>query len=398
MLSVLEAPASGIDPFSPEFLGDPYPGHEALREAGPVVRLGAYDIWAMARHAEVYAALTDWRTYSSSAGVGIQDLRRETGWRPLSIILEADPPLHDRTRKVMSRIMSPAAVRELRVSFKEAAVRLVDRLVERRNFDAVADLAEAFPLQVIPDAVGLCQGGRENLLPFSTMVFNSFGPHNALFQTSIENARPVLSWIHAQCERDALAPGRFGSQVYAALDAGEIAPDEAPILVRSFLTASLDTTVNGLANAIYAFALHPEQWQLLRADRSLVRPAFDEVLRWEAPVQTFFRTTTREVAVEGTTLPKDAKVLLFLGAANRDPRRWPEPDRFDITRRPVGHVAFGTGIHACVGQLLARLEADVLFEAMADRIARIEIADEPTRRLNNTLRCLGRLPVTVVPA
>jgi cytochrome P450 len=390
--------ASDIDPFSPEVLADPYPHHESLREAGPVVWLSRYRLWAMARHAEVRDALADWRTYSSAAGVGIQDARKEKLWRPLSILLETDPPLHDRTRRVMARIMSPAAMRRLREPFKRAAERMADALVERGRFDAVVDLAEAFPLEVFPEAVGLADEGRENLLPFSTMVFNSFGPANELFRSSIEKAEPVLAWIFVQCQRGALQPGGFGAQVYEALDAGEIDAEEAPILVRSFLTAGLDTTVNGIAHAIYAFATHPDQWQAMRSDRSLVRPAFDEVLRWESPVQTFFRTTTRNIEVADTRIPEGSKVLLFLGAANRDPRQWKAPDRFDVRRRALGHVAFGNGIHACVGQLVARLEAEVLFDALADRIAGFELHGTPERRLNNTLRCIGRMPVSVTPA
>lgn len=398
MTAVAEITESDIDPFSPAFLADPYPHHEALREAGPVVRLSRYGIWAMARHAEVRDALADWRTYSSAAGVGIQDARKEKLWRPLSILLETDPPLHDRTRRVMARAMSPGAMRSLREPFRQAAEALVDTLVARGSFDAVADLAETFPLQVFPGTVGITEEGRGNLLPFSTMVFNSFGPANDLFHSSIQKAEPVLAWIFAQCERGALKSGGFGAQIYEAMDAGEINADEAPILVRSFLTAGLDTTVNGIANAIYAFATNPDQWQTLRDDRSLIKPAFDEVLRWESPVQTFFRTTTRAVEVGGVLIPEGAKLLLFLGAANRDPRYWHEADRFDVRRRALGHVAFGNGIHACVGQLVARLEAEVLFEALANRIERFDLTEKPERRLNNTLRCIGRMPVAVVPA
>src|ERR1700722_15074752 len=158
-------PVSAIDPFSHAFLRDPYPYQEALREAGPVVRLEHYGIWAMARHEQVRDALTDWRTYCSSAGVGLSDFRKEPPWRPPSIILEADPPLHTRTRAVLTRILSPAAIRILRDMFEREAELLVARLVEQREFDGVADLAEAYPLKVFPDAVGISEEGRENLMP-----------------------------------------------------------------------------------------------------------------------------------------------------------------------------------------------------------------------------------------
>lgn len=390
-------PRTGIDPFSDAFLTDPYPDHTAMRALGPVFHLDRYGVYATARHAEVAAALTDWQTYSSARGVGIQDFAKEPPWRPKSILLEADPPLHDRARKIQARVLSPAAMRNLREPFKAKAVTLLDNLIAKRRFDAVPDLAESFPLSVFPDAVGIREDGREQLLPFSTMVFNSFGPQNERFKQSLRDAEKVVAWINEQCKRDSLAPGGFGAGIWAAFDAGEITADEAHILVRGQLTAGLDTTVNGLANALYAFATNPAEWDRLRADRSLIKPAFDEVLRWESPVQTFFRTTMRDVAVGGLTIPADSKVLLFLGAANRDERKFPEPERFDVSRRPIGHVGFGTGIHACVGQLLARLEAEVMFEALAERVARITLTGPVTRRLNNTLRCIEHLPVELTP-
>src|SRR6202048_1953363 len=166
-------PVSTIDPFSHQFLRDPYPQHASLREAGPVVWLEQYGIWAMARHQEVRDALSDWQTYCSSAGVGLSDFRKEPPWRPPSIILEADPPLHSRTRAVLTRILSPAAIKILRDGFEREAGLLGARLVERREFDGGADLAEAYPLKALSDAVGISDEGRENLLPYGSMVFHS---------------------------------------------------------------------------------------------------------------------------------------------------------------------------------------------------------------------------------
>src|SRR5215467_13649628 len=321
-------PRSAIDPFSREFLANPYPFHEQLREAGPAVWLERYGIWAMARHEEVRSSLMDWETFCSSAGVGLSDFRKETPWRPPSLILEADPPLHTRTRAVLTRILSAAAMKKLWATFEADAVQLIDRLIERRAFDAVKDLAEVYPLKVFPDAVGLDEDGRENLLPYGNMAFNAFGPRNELFAEAMANAGPVTSWIASKCQRSALAPGGLGAQIYSAVDAGDLTEAEASLLVRSFLTAGLDTTVVGLGNALFCFAQHPQQWQRLRQDPSLARAAFEEVFRFESPVQTFFRTTTRPVEVAGTRLREGEKVLLFLAAANRDARRWEDPDRF----------------------------------------------------------------------
>jgi cytochrome P450 len=388
---------STIDPFSREFLTDPYPFHEALREAGPAVWLDRYRVWAMARHEDVRACLMDWETFCSSAGVGLSDFRKEAPWRPPSLILEADPPLHTRTRAVLTRILSAAAMKKLWATFERDAIELLDRLVERETFDGVKDLAEVYPLKVFPDAVGLDAEGRENLLPYGNMAFNAFGPRNDLFHQAMANAQPVAAWIMSRCRREALAPDGLGAQIYAAADAGQLTEEEAGLLVRSFLTAGLDTTVVGLGNALFCFAQHPAEWRRLRQDPSQARAAFEEVLRYEAPVQTFFRTTTRPVEVAGVPLGEGEKVLLFLAAANRDPRRWEEPDRFDITRRATGHMAFGVGIHGCVGMAVARLEAELVLSILARKVETIELAGEPERRLNNTLRGLARLPIRVRP-
>src|SRR5258708_3340486 len=157
MDTIVERPTSFIDPFSHAFLDDPYPHHESLREAGAVVWLEQCGIWTRARHREGGEAVREWQTYWSGAGVGLSDFRKEPPWRPPSIILEADPPLHTRTRTVLTRILSPAAINVLRTTFEREAELLVARLVARREFDGIADLAEAYPLKVFPDAVGISE-------------------------------------------------------------------------------------------------------------------------------------------------------------------------------------------------------------------------------------------------
>jgi 4-methoxybenzoate monooxygenase (O-demethylating) len=390
-------PVSLLDPFADDFLAAPYAFHAQLREAGPVVWLERYVLWTCARYAEVQAALSDWQTFSSAAGVGIDDFRRSKPWRPPSLILEADPPLHTRSRTVMNRALSAKAMAGLRASFKQAADTLADALVSRGRVDAIKDVAEAYPLSVFPNAIGLGPNGLENLLPYGAMVFNAFGPRNAHFEAAMAEATKVIAYIDAQCAREALSPDGIGATIWAAVDTGEITAKEAPLLVRSLLSAGLDTTIVGIGNALYAFAANPAQWRALRENLALARPAFDEVLRWESPVQTFFRTTTKPVDIGGVTIPADAKILLFLASANRDPRKWHDPERFDISRRAAGHVAFGAGIHLCVGQMLARLEAEMIITALAARVARIDIIGEPRRKLNNSLRQFASLPIELTP-
>jgi hypothetical protein len=391
-------PHLDIDPFSIAFFDDPFPAQEALREAGPVVFLDTWNVHAVARYAEVHAVLNDPATFCSSRGVGLSDFAKEKPWRPPSLILEADPPAHTRTRAVLSRVLSPAVMKQIRDGFAAAAEAKADELVAKGSFDAITDLAEAYPLSIFPDALGLKQEGREHLLPYAGLVFNAFGPPNALRQSAIERSAPHQAYVQAQCQRDNLAPGGFGACIHARVDAGEITADEAPLLVRSLLSAGLDTTVNGIGAAIYCLARFPEQWARLRSDPSLARNAFEEAVRYESPVQTFFRTTTREVELGGVSVGEGEKILMFLGAANRDPRRWDDPNVYDITRRTSGHVGFGSGVHMCVGQLVARLEGEVMLSALARRVATIEITGPVTRRYNNTLRGLDSLPVTFKPA
>jgi cytochrome P450 len=393
----LATPALDIEPFDAAFLSDPYSHHAALREAGAVVWLKSLGVFGMARHAEVHAALKDWRTFSSSRGVGLADFAKEEPWRPPSLLLEADPPLHQRTRGIMNRIISFESLKALKPVWQERADKLVDRLVARRHFDAVVDLAEAFPLVIFPEAVGLPEAGRENLLVYAAAVFNAFGPRNAIFNAGAETATQATAWVAQACRRNNLTSGGWGLEVYAAADRGECTDEEAARLVRSILSAGVDTTVNGIGNMIYAFTRFRDQWDRLRNDPSLTRRAFEESLRWDSTVQTFFRTSTRDVEVAGTVIPEGSKVLLFLAAANRDPRKWQDPERFDIGRQTGGHVAFGFGIHQCLGQLVARLEAEVILAAMLPRIAAIRAVGEPVRRLNNTLHAISSLPVEIDP-
>lgn len=392
-------PELDLDPYASANLLDPYPMHEALREAGPVVRLKPYPtLVACARHEQVHAVLNDHATFISSAGVGLANFNRETPFRPRSLILEADPPLHTQARAVLSRILSPKAVMQVRATFTEVAEAMVERCVAKGRICGIHDLAQIYPLKVFPDAVGLEDDGRENLLLYGDLIFNSMGPRNELLARSAERVGPVTEWIMAHCRREHLRPGGFGDQIWQAADAGEITHEQAPLLVRSFLSAGVDTTINGLGNALYALAHHPEQYARLHADPALARPAFEEALRWESTAQTFYRTAARDCEIAGVPLAADTKVLCLLAAANRDPRKWPAPDRYDIERRPSGHMAFGSGIHGCVGQAIARLEGEVVLTALARRVKRIEVAGPHTRRLNNTLRALDTLPLELIPA
>lgn len=389
-------PVLDIDPFDTDYFDDPYPAQAAMRAAGPYFWLSRYGIGAVARHDSVRTVLTDWQSYCSSRGVGMEDFARHGRFRLRSLILEVDPPEHDAARRVLNRVLSPAVLAKLREDFFAAADDMVADLVHRRTFDAIADLARAYPLRVFPDAVGMGPENREKLLPHADALFNSFGPRNALFQAS--TAKVNFEWIEAQGHRDRLANGGLGMMIHEAADRGEIGQNDAPMLVRALLQAGLDTTINSIAAAVHALARFPAEFDRLRASPELARNAFEEAVRFESPVQTFFRTATRTTELGGLPVREGDKILMFLGAANRDPDAWDEPDRYDIGRRTTNHVGFGAGIHSCVGRLLARMEGEAVLTALASRARRIAIAGEPMRHYNNTIRSWSSLPVEVVAA
>ncbi len=392
------APVSDIDPFSLEFFADPFPAHHELREAGPAVWLRRYGIWTVARYEDVHRVLNDWRTFCSSRGVGMSDFAKEKPWRPPSLVLEKDPPEHDRARAVLNRALSASVMKQLRNGLAAAADALVDKLLDSPRFDAIPALAEAYPLSVFPDAMGLRKEGREHLLPYAGTVFNAFGPDNELRRKAIARAAAHVAWVTEQCRRENLAPGGIGASVHEAVESGEITAEEATLLVRSLLSAGIDTTVNALGAAIYCLARFPAEMAKLRENPTQARAAFEEAIRFESPVQTFFRTTTRPVDIGGVQLGEGEKVLMLLGAANRDPRKWEKPDVYDIERRAAGHVGYGAGVHMCVGQLLARVEGEAMLAALARRVRAIRIDGDVKRAFNNTLRGLESLPIELTPA
>jgi cytochrome P450 len=391
------APQVNVNPFDEAFLEDPYSHHHVLREAGPVVWLSSLGIYGMARYAEVKSALADHQTFCSGRGVGLSDFAKETPFRPVSLLLEVDPPVHDRTRGLMNKIVSLSALRTRRPIWQALADSLIDRLLEHRQFDGVCELSESFPMQAFPDTIGLRESGREHLLTYATTVFNAFGPRNEIFEQGNRLAKAAIQWVTESCQRANLMPGGWGMAVFEAADRGECTEEEAERLVRSFLSAGVDTTVNGIAHMLLAFATHPQAWQQVRENRALSRGVFDESLRWDSTVQTFFRTTTRDVTVTDVIIPEGSKVLLFLAAANRDPRHWENPEHFDPTRKNAGHVGFGYGLHQCLGQMVARQEAEVVLNSLLARVKTIRLVGPVKRRLNNTLHALQSLPIELTP-
>ncbi|MGB7183280.1 MAG: cytochrome P450 [Burkholderiaceae bacterium] len=391
-------PVFDVDPYDPKILCDPVDYYAQLRSLGPFVYIPRYQALACGRYEETRVVFSDWQRFVSSRGVGLQDFKHGDPWRPPSIVLEVDPPFHKKTRTVLTRALSPRAVVSLKERFRLAADKLIDELLDKGEFEGVSELAETFPTRVFPKAVGLKQSDRRKLVDYGAMVFNALGPDNDIRRDAMAMGPEIVPWITEQCRRENLDEDGFGAAIYAAADDGELSYDEAGMLVRSLLSAGVDTTVTAFGSAMWCFASFPGEYQRIRDDPKLIRPAFEEVLRYTSPVHTFCRTANLDTEVAGTQISDGAKILCVLGAANLDEAQWPQATRFDVRRKPVGHLALGVGIHQCVGQNVARAEAEALFSALAKKVSKIELNGQAVWRPNNSIHALDKLPIRFVPA
>lgn len=389
-------PVWDIDPYAEDILLDPAAYYAELRARGPLVYIPKWSVLASGRYDETREIFSDHARFVSSRGVGLNDFKYGKPWRPPSIILEVDPPDHTKTRKVMARALSPKAIAGLKEDFRTAAERIIDQLIERGTFEAVADLAEAFPVAVFPKAVGMVDSDRRRLVDYGAMVFNALGPDNKFRRAAMDQAADIVPWITAACARDRLTTDGLGALIYAAADDGEVTPEEAAMLVRSFLSAGVDTTVTGIGSALWCLASNPGEYERLKADPTLARPCFEEVLRFTSPVHTFARTANQDTEVAGLGIAEGSKILCALASANLDPHKWGDPDVFRIDRKPVGHMAFGAGVHGCVGQNLARLELETVLTVLTEKVDRIEFAGEAVWRPNNAIHALDRMPLRFV--
>ena len=394
-----DAPVLDVDPYAIDVLRNPYPFHEALREAGPVAFIKPHGVYAVGRHAEAKIVLADYARFSNAAGIGIQDIRKPGDFRIPSRLLEVDPPDHTRVRAVVMRVLSPLVIRRWKEGFEHKAAALVEQLIERREFDGVEDCAEAYILAAFPAAVGV-RLPRTETLAIGEMRFNQSGPKNELYVRAMEKAQPYIEWFEQSVQRESVLPDSIAELLFKAEDAGELDEGVASNIVRSFVGGGTDSTIAGVGFTLNQLARNPDQWERVRSDPAKVKAAFEEGIRMDAPFQVTYRTTTGPTELSGVRLDADTKIGVFLGAANRDPRNWTEPDRFNVDRPQLAgnHVAMGTGVHACIGQMIARLESESLIGALARRVKTISPAGEATYRPVNQMRMLDKLPLRVEPA
>ena len=395
-LSVPDAPVLDEDPFSDANIADPYPLFDRMREMAPAVYVAPHGYYAVTRHAEAGIVASDFERFTVEGGVGMSDIRKPGAWRTRSPISEIDPPEHTRVRAALQRVLSPLVVKSWKEKFAQRAEEIAEAAVARGRVDGVADITEAYVLEVFPAVLGIAVP-PERIKLTGELNFNQLGPNNERVAQALERAAPIMDWYQQVLQREHTLPGGFAEKIYEAEDAGHFDKGTAPLHVRSFFRAGVDTTIAGIGSTLKLLAEHPDQFALVKANPALIKGAFEEALRLESPAQVMFRTTTGEVELGGVRLRADTKVGYHMGAANRDPRQWPDPARFDVTRQTAGvHRAFGVGAHVCIGQMISRLEAESILGALVRRVKRIEPAGTSRWRPVNTLRTLDVLPLQLV--
>jgi cytochrome P450 len=386
-------PPSDVDLFADDVLLDPSPVHAELRDMGPVVHLSKSDVYALTRYDVIREALADWESFSS-ASIAFNPAANEalTGTS-----LASDPPVHTALRAALTENLSPRALRGLKGRIEAKADALVTELVREGSFEAVDALARAFPLEVVADLIGFTGHVRDNMLRWGQAAMQVLGPMN---QRTAENF-PVAGELYAWCSEvtaDDLAEGSVGRGIFDAEARGTIPEGTAGHIIHQYLGAGVDTTIAAIGNIVALLAAHPDQLDRVRAAPSLVPAAFNEVLRYWPPVNVWGRVTTRDVEIEGFVVPAGAQIAVLLGAGNRDPRHYENPDAFLVERNPVDHLSFGYGPHGCAGQGLARLEAHAVIEALSRHVKRLVVGPE-VRVPGNITRSIEELPVLeVVPA
>lgn len=380
------APVVDADLYADEVLVDSSRLWARIRDAGPVVWLPRHRMYAMGRYDDVRAALRDDALFRSGDGVAANPLANVLG---RGTTLNSDDEPHTRRRRVLMRSLGAKALTTTEPSLRAEADRVVDDLLRRPAFDAVADCAARLPAAVVAQLVGV-PGGSGRMLRWAAATFDGLGPVNRRSARSMPGALGLLRHsrrLHA----GAVAPGSWAASVFAAQADGELTPEEARALVIDFVAPALDTTILAAAHMLEVLAAHPEAWEEVRADPTLAAAAVMESVRLASPVRGFTRRLAADHEVGGVPLPAGSRVVLLYAAANRDERHFADPDRLDLHRAERGHLGWGNGAHACVGMLLAKLELRVLLEAMAPRVARI-VTGTPTPLRNNTLQGHAALP------
>ncbi|MFE9023541.1 cytochrome P450 [Streptomyces sp. NPDC007808] len=386
----------GLDPFHPDVLRDPHPVYASLRDAGPATYLPDRDLWLVPRYEEASAILRNYREFISGLGVGYTRVP-DHGYRyPL---VDTDPPDHTRIRRAVQGWFRRAEMAELRPGVHAVAEELVAAAVDAGEVDAVAALARPLPDLTIRLLTGIVPPSAETIAAWADAVGQLAAPD--LEPRHAELAARSLEWLSTE-GMEALPPHCMARALMetGGHDGGlEADGPERLMTLDSIWLAGIDSSSSLLGNAVHAFCRFPEEWDRVRSDPALIPNAVEELMRWDSPFRAFYRRTVAPAVIGDVHIPADADVCVMLGSANRDPRRFDRPDRFDVTRADAkAHLALGASVHLCLGAPVARLETVEFLTALAGRVRRFEAAGEPVRARSQTMRKFDTLPVRLVPA
>ncbi len=407
----LDALIERFDIDDPSFIADPYPILGALREATPVFWNERTNQWMLTRFSDVAATLRDrrmGRAYThlyTPAEFGQHepdprwaDFHRHEEWSLLCL----EPPDHTRLRRLISRVFTPRSIAKLQPDIEREANRLLDRCRELGTFDAIADYAQPYSVAVICSMLGVPNEDARLLLDWSHAIVKMYEPSAsddtkaAANQAAAEYTAYTLALI---ADKRRTPDDLLISQLARVEDDGDsLTEGEILSTTMVLLEAGHEATVNTLGNGLRALMLHPDQWQRLTSGDVDARTATEELLRWDSPLQLFGRwVLERDVDIAGQRLELGDEVAMLFGSAQRDPRRFDEPDRFDIGRGDASHIGFGGGIHFCVGAPLARQEIATSLAGLAERFAHLALADEPAYHPTFVIRGLQALRVANDP-
>jgi cytochrome P450 len=392
---------SAFNPMDPEFLADPYPTYRRLRDEDPVHH-SPLDFWVLTRYEDVASVLRDPR-FIKEPLVSMVAARFGVSVPPgvgLSM-LDRDPPDHTRLRSLVSKAFTPRVVEGLRPRIQKMVDDLITRAEAVGTMDLIEEFAYPIPVNVICEMLGVPVEDRERFKGWSLDIARGLDsvwlpPESEIPKRSGAARHAIGDYMRELiAERRAAPRGDLLSALIAAEEAGDkLSEDELIATCILLLIAGHETTVNLIGNGTLALLRHPEELCRLRETPGLITSAVEELLRYDGPVQRTARITSTEVTIGGRTIPRDEMVMPFIGAADRDPAQFPDPDRLDLGRPDNRHIAFGWGIHFCLGAPLARVEGQIAIDTLVRRLPRLALVDdEPEYRQSLTLRGLKALPV-----
>jgi cytochrome P450 len=383
-----------FDPFDPLMHEDPYPTYRALRDRYPAYHNAERGFWALSRYDDVQAASRDWTTYSNADGVDIDDTGKLFG--PGNFI-ETDPPRHRQLRGLLKDVFTPGSVKARTPGVRRRVEALLDGLADRSDVDFADGYAWRLPVTVVCDFLGFPEADHERVADLLRASLLRVPGVQEIPQSAHDAARALREYI-LDAARDRRSHPRDDVLTRLAQAQVEDEPLGEGVVGMCFLilAGGTDSAASLLANAVLLLAQHPDQRVLLAREPARIPTAIEEFLRFESPTQNLSRVTTTDVPLHGELIPAGSRVLLLYGAANRDERRWEDPDRLDVTREPKRHLSFGEGIHFCLGAPLARLETQVTLEALLERAPDFELNGDVERLYKQNERGIARLPLSLI--